>query len=395
NFNTKNDKNSHFQKVNNLTHLGYKIIESKLDFELPFESINFESGLKFSKTENNSNIKYFNLLPNPVLIDSKSNEFNYKEYNYAIYVGADKKLSEQWSVKAGLRYEYTQNEGFTPKNNVMNKNYYGKLFPTFYANYKLNAQNNFSLSYSKRIDRPNFRALNPFKWYDNPYYYSEGNPALSPSFLENIEFKYSHKSYIFSAYYIHSENDYGQYVLPYKNGTQGSTYMNYFNTNKYGVQFSMAKQLTNWWYNSSNINGFYAKSNTFDGFTIGQESFGAYLNFNNTFNLNSDKTFNIIINYSQSLPHKTGNKEFYNQYSLDTGLKLNLLNDKLNLSLTLNDILKTSLVKGKVLMKDQTFEFDNYYDTRYLSFEISYSFGNNKVKGSEKEINFEEKNRSN
>lgn len=64
---------------------------------------------------------------------------------------------------------------------------YTRLFPTAYISYKYNYDNIFNLSYSRRIDRPSFWELNPFRFYLNPNSYAEGNPYLLPSIDNNVK----------------------------------------------------------------------------------------------------------------------------------------------------------------------------------------------------------------
>ena len=89
--------------------------------------------------------------------------------------------------KAGIRLEYTRTEGYSKQYNQTDKNDYWKLFPTAYISYKHNQDNVFNLNYSRRISRPGFWSLNPFKFYLNSTTYQEGTPDLRPQISDNIE----------------------------------------------------------------------------------------------------------------------------------------------------------------------------------------------------------------
>jgi len=195
NFTTKNIASNSTQVVKNLSSVDYKIYSGQADLTLNFKKIQLETGAKFSKFSNNSEIGYFNVINGNHIIDpAKSNLFDYNEKNYAAYISASKDLNEKWSVKAGLRYEYSQTSGFSPTTQIKSENNYGKFFPTAYVSYKANQDNQFSINYSRRINRPYFRALDPFRWYSNPNTYYSGNPSLQPSFNHNIEFNYIFKN---------------------------------------------------------------------------------------------------------------------------------------------------------------------------------------------------------
>lgn len=65
--------------------------------------------------KNTSNLEYFRITNgNSVLMPYGNNLFEYKEQNYAAYFSIDKKINEQWSAKAGIRYEYSVIDGYNP-----------------------------------------------------------------------------------------------------------------------------------------------------------------------------------------------------------------------------------------------------------------------------------------
>ena len=65
--------------------------------------------------QNTSDLEYFRIANgNSVLMPDGKNLFEYKEQNYAGYFSIDKKIDEQWSVKGGIRYEYSVIDGFNP-----------------------------------------------------------------------------------------------------------------------------------------------------------------------------------------------------------------------------------------------------------------------------------------
>jgi hypothetical protein len=87
----------------------------------------------------------------------------------------------------GLRAEYTHVSGQQLVYNITNDTSYLQLFPTAYLSYQLNDKNSFEISYARRIDRPSYDQLNPFKFYLDPSTYKEGNPYLRPQTTHVIE----------------------------------------------------------------------------------------------------------------------------------------------------------------------------------------------------------------
>ncbi|UQB67544.1 outer membrane beta-barrel family protein [Epilithonimonas zeae] len=383
------------QIVRNLSSVDYKIYSGQGDLTLNFKNIQLETGLKYSQFSNNSDIGYFNFTNNNYVIDPKrSNLFNYDEKNYAAYISASKDFGEKWSAKFGLRYEYAETKGFSPTTQSSSENNYGKLFPTAYISYKANDNNQFSINYSRRINRPYFRALDPFRWYSNPNSYYAGNPSLQPSFNHNFEFNYIFKSkFNASLYYERSLANFDQ--ITFIDGVSiVSTFHNYYNQDTYGLNLNYTDTFFKIW--ETNLSTSLSYSDTqitkYDAIARNGQSF--YYSANNTFQLNKAKTFFFFANYWQSLPSKGGNNSTKNRYSVNAGIKMSLMEKALQMNLSVNDIFKTSGYRGSVYFKDNMQSFDNYWDARRLTFSVTYNFGNQKVKANNRNVNFEEKNRA-
>lgn len=395
NFTTRNLADNSVQVVRNLSTVDYKIYSGQADLALNFKKIQLETGAKYSQFSNDSDIGYFNLIQGGYIIDpGRSNLFNYKEKNYAAYLSASKDFSEKWSAKAGLRYEYTQTNGFSPTTQTESENRYGKFFPTAYISYKANENNQFSINYSRRINRPYFRALDPFRWYSNPRTYYSGNPGLQPSFNHNIEFNYIFKNR-FSAnlYYQRTVNSFDQITfLDGKDIT--SSYYNYYNQDKYGINLNYTDTFFKIW--ESNISASFSYNETqitqFNAVPKNGQSF--YYSTNNTFQLNKAKTFFLFVNYWHNLPSRDGYSSIRNRASLDAGIKMSLVEKAVQINLSVSDIFKQSGYKADVYFADNTQSFNNYWDARRLILSITYNFGNQTIKSNNRAVNFEEKNRA-
>ncbi|WP_277115489.1 outer membrane beta-barrel family protein [Chryseobacterium sp.] len=395
NFTTRNVADNSMQTVRNLSGVDYKIYSGQADLTLNFKKIQLETGAKYSQFSNNSDIGYFNFTHGNYIIDpAKSNLFDYNEKNYAAYVSASKDLGEKWSVKAGLRYEYSQTNGFSPTTQSKSENNYGKFFPTAYVSYKASQDNQFSINYSRRINRPYFRALDPFRWYSNPNTYYAGNPSLQPSFNHNIEFNYIFKNK-FSAtlYYQRTKNNFDQ--ISFLNGIDLiSTYENYYNQNIYGINFNYTDTFFKIW--ESNISTSFSYNETqitrFNLVPKNGQSF--YYSLNNTFQLNKAKTFMLFVNYWHNLPSRDGSASIKGRASFDAGLKMSFVEKALQVNLSVSDIFKQSGFKADMYFTDNTQSFNNYWDARRMTLSITYNFGNQKVKSNKRAINFEEKDRA-
>ena len=380
--------------INPINH--YRIYSGQADLEKNFSKVKTESGIKFTKLKNDSFFNYYDvndgiLVRNP----EQNNDFFYDENNYAAYISGNYDISKKWSGKGGLRYEFTQLTGVSPNENLTTKSHYGKFFPTLYISYKPNENNAFSLNYSKRINRPSFRDLNPFRYISSAYEYSSGNPYLQPSFTDNVELSYVLKNnFTATAFYNYSKNEWSR-LQRFEGGMKYAIATNFFNQIQTGISLSYNYSKKSWLESNIVVNAFYVTSRTFvDDVVTMPGSYGSDFNVDNTFFLNQSKTFSLMVGVWGNVPYKEGNASYSGVASVYSGLKLNLMEKKLFINLLMNDVLNTEREKSQQYY--QNFSTASYYKlkSRNLSLSVTYKFGNNDVKGAIKQMNFDEKNRA-
>src|SRR5699024_3762887 len=172
NLNSENDK-----KI----QLFYSMIDISLNKD--FADYNFGAQLSNSKTQN------YSIYENPNLEDQNS-RFNYDETIYSGYFSISKDFDEKWSLKIGLRSEYTTTKGNSISLNQITQKDYLEFFPSAYLSYTKNRSNIFTFSYGRRVNRPSYDNLDPFRIYISQYNYQEGNPFLRPAYNNNFELKH-------------------------------------------------------------------------------------------------------------------------------------------------------------------------------------------------------------
>lgn len=354
----------------------------KADMEHPFKKLNLSYGAKMSFTNSVSDVLFYDTISgNPELDPSQSNQFKYTENNQAIYINADKKISEKWNLQMGLRLENTQTKGFSETINQENENNYLKLFPTFYASYKKNENNTFSFNYGKRINRPRFDLLNPFRIYINSNSYSEGNPFLKPSFSNNFELTHSYKEILRTSVFINAiTNGYGVIFtsIPTTN-TQIVTRENYFKSLNYGVGESYSVTLAKWWQSENSIYFLGSKTEfTKNINATPTNSLQADFTTNNTFVLRNSTKFQVDFNYST--PFKNGLYKIGYVSSFDIGIKQDLLNKSLQIAFIANDIFNTSYLKDFTSVVNGVKQvYSQNESNRFVRLSMIYNFGNKKI----------------
>ena len=95
----------------------------------------------------------------------------------------------------------------------------------------------FNLSYSKRIQRPSFERLNPFRFYISPISYQEGNPFLQPQISDNLEVTHTYKGRLISKVFVSYVDDGSFNIIEAEDGDQQRiviTFENFYTAYNYG-----------------------------------------------------------------------------------------------------------------------------------------------------------------
>jgi iron complex outermembrane recepter protein len=166
---------------------------AKIDYEKTFaKGQKLEAGIKTSFVNTKNNAGYFLFQNNDWLIDKlRTNNFTYDENINAAYVSYNFTKGKKWEFNAGMRAEQTVSKGVQKINDSSFTKNYVNIFPTIFASYKINEKQNLSFSFGRRVQRPDYEDLNPFRFYLDQYTYELGNVFLQPHFAYNTEVNYS------------------------------------------------------------------------------------------------------------------------------------------------------------------------------------------------------------
>lgn len=376
-----------------------EVFTSALDFELPLSFANFSFGGRLSFTKNNSDITLLNFDNNAFIINStQSNKFEYKENTQSIYASASKSI-DKWDFKIGLRLENTQTEGESVTLGEINTNDYTQLFPTAYITYNANDNHSYSLNYGRRISRPNYGTLNPFRWFSNSFSFTEGNPFLQPSFTDNFEFAHIFKNNLSTTLYFSRTVDGTDQITLVEEGSniQATVWRNFIEDYSVGFIESYTFDYFDWFESYAQFNAYYTKIDSTIPNTINSQD-GVNFNFSidNAFYFNKDKTFIGELNFWYEAPGVDSVYEISSISNLDAGLKILLFNKDLNLSIQVTDILRTNISTVIGVTNGLEVQYENYYDSRRLRFSATYRFGNKELRSKRRKFsNEEERKRTN
>ena len=276
--------------LNGLLPSRIDIYSIKSDYKRVFrKDMVFEAGVKSSyvKTDNNA---IYSLYDNTAKIwtpdTAISNHFIYKENINAAYVNWQQSI-QKFSLQIGLRAEQTHSSGDQTVKSVSFKKDYTQLFPTAYFTYKTNDDNTFGISYGRRIERPSYQSLNPFRFQLDRYTYEQGNPGLQPQFSNNIEASYNYKGELnFTANYTMTTDIISDVVITLKepgdsNYTTYQTTQNIASQRNIGLGINYSKQLMKSWM----LNVFFnVYNNRYKGVVDSTNIDVSYTSFNASFN---------------------------------------------------------------------------------------------------------------
>ncbi|MFT3979400.1 MAG: TonB-dependent receptor [Ferruginibacter sp.] len=182
----------------------------------------------------------------------KTNHFLYDENIHAAYGSVQQKFS-RWSYQAGLRVENTRytatqlGHGIRPDSSFDND--YASLFPSGFISFDADSNHSFTITASRRLDRPPFQKLNPFTFTINKYTYEKGNPYTRPQFSWNIELSHLYKQKITTTLSYSFIKDYYSQIF-YRDSNNIMVYSTGNVGRAYNIGASVGAQLspTKWWF---------------------------------------------------------------------------------------------------------------------------------------------------
>ncbi|MXN91030.1 TonB-dependent receptor [Flavobacterium sp. Sd200] len=372
------------------------LFSSQADYTGEAKGFAIEAGLRYGNVNADNDFLLRNedtQLPQPTATD---NLFLYDEDVFAGYAGAEKEFGK-WNLKAGLRGEYTKLKGNSVTTAQINTQDYFKIFPTLYAMYKANDNNQIGVSYGKRIIRPQYSSLNPFRLYATPYSYSTGDPRLQPAISHNFSILYTlNNKYNIDLYYNYRKDPAMEITYQdYATNTTITQFTNIDNNADAGVSFNTSFDIFEWWQLSGQVEGGY-RENTFMGpdrqlFT--NNKWYGNGNMNNRFNLSKKKDWLAEASFFYQSPVVSGAYEISGMSSLSCNIKKIFADGKAEVALLFSDIYKGQRQTITTNYSNQYSTADLWNDSQTFRIQFRYRFGNQKLQGKAQKEDSEEKSR--
>ncbi|HEY6162401.1 MAG TPA: outer membrane beta-barrel family protein [Bacteroidia bacterium] len=328
-------------QLHSIVPLSVDIRSGKFDLSKPMgKTIKFECGAKSSLVTTDNDVRYFNVNNGVETIDStKTNHFTYSENINALYADISKEW-KKFSFELGLRGEQTLAKGHQVINDSdFTKNYF-KLFPTMFLSYKINKKNQLDLSVNRRIDRPDYNDLNPFKDFLDPYTYMEGNPFLKPQFTNSAELSYTFME-AFSATVTYSRTtDIIMEVVKQVDSTRTSyaTKDNLDVFENYDLELEIPVPITKWWVSENYFSLMYnAYKGNFQGAELNKSSTSWIFNSQNEFNFKKGWSGEMSFEYVSPMVY--GISRIARQYDLTIGIQKKFYHDRFKIKVSCEDLI--------------------------------------------------------
>ncbi|MGO4877729.1 outer membrane beta-barrel protein [Pedobacter psychrotolerans] len=367
----------------NLTPSHIKIRAAKIDYSLPLNpKTKFDFGIKSSWVVTDNDFRFENQVASHWQNDqSRSNQFIYDENINAVYVNFKHEFKST-GIELGLRAEQTNSEGNSISEQKVAKRSYLDFFPSISINHSVSENNQLGFSYNRRIDRPDYKSLNPFVYFVDLYTFSQGNPFLNPQYTNAFAFSYNYKKKLnISLGYSIIDNLIMDVLLP--DNAKKTLYQTVQNLDKqfsYHLTIGAPTTITQFWNMDNTVTTTY---NQIKSANLGGTD---YNRKKANFTLNSSHSFTLSPSTAAELSGEFTSAQIYGSYAikpyygLDFGLKKSFLAKKLQMKFAFNDILNSRKTRISSALSGLNYNLSQKQESRIFRLSLNYAFGSNSTR---------------
>lgn len=369
--NTRNDGFSNRSNQHTTIGLG------QIDINHNSTKATWDFGAKATQVDTKTN---WSLTPESSTTLGPVERFDYIEQVVAGYARMEGTWG-QWSLASGLRYENTQIERFSTQQALQDLRY-ENWFPELTIAQELMGEQSWGMGYLKKIQRPRYQALNPFRYYLNESNFNQGNPNLVPAIEEKINLFYTiGRAWYFEAYYQQIDN--ALEIISFQdneNQVYRQTDVNILDYYQYSFDVSYTKDLNRNWFTNL-IASAYFISNTFIAEESGGQSEvnstrGLFLQAYNQWSLGPGKgSLEWTNTYISDLV--SGSLDYGNMFESNVSYQRTLIPQTATLSIGVDDLFNTKNVAVRSVYLNQDNNYMPRPESRMFWVALRYGFGDN------------------
>ena len=354
----------------------------KMDYTNPLKNeARIDAGIKSSFVTADNEPRFYDVSNGSSVYDStKSDHFIYDEYINAAYFNYYHEL-KKWSLQAGVRVEHTLAKGNEMVTGQSFSRSYAQLFPSIDILRHLNTNTDLGVTFSRRISRPSYQDLNPFRFFVDPSTYKVGNPYLLPALAYSAELSHIYKQRFITTFnYSITNNVIVVVVQPSTTQKNVSiqTNQNLAHSHYFGFNGSYTIPVFKWWNSINNFDVFYSSyqgdlSNT--RLDKGQPAYDFYTS--NNFTLPHNFIAEVSMSYNSAQVY--GFLNMKSSWALNAGCQKSFYNKMLTVRMNVTDIFRRNIQRATSQFTDYTQRFSNVQDSRQFVLDITYRFGKKNV----------------
>ncbi|GGK57120.1 TonB-dependent receptor domain-containing protein [Rufibacter glacialis] len=356
------------------------------DYVHPFsEKGKWEAGYRSTFERNDANVLATDLNQETgqfVNSVGRTNHFIYDEWVHAVYGNFGNKINK-FSYQLGARLEQTNLVINQVTQKDRNKQDYLNLFPSLFLTYDFSEEQKIQTSYSRRIDRPGTRQLNPFLDISDSLNLRQGNPYLNPEFIDSYEVNYlkfwEHATATVGVFYRRMTDVVQSFRDPFVN-EQGqnatiSTFANIGSGESYGIELTGSATLTPWWRVNANASGFNYRLNAEEQGLANSSRISWTGRLNSNFTLPFKTEVQLSANYRSPTVTLQGERSEFFMASLSA--RKEVLGGKGNIILRVQDLFNTMRFDSYTYIAGELEERSRYKPQSQIVYVgFSYRFGN-------------------
>ncbi len=357
-------------------------IRLNMDYTLPLsEKIMFETGLQSDGKFSGTDYEYLQYFPDSNKWISDSSMTDHMDFQHTVN-GLYGMLGIQFkgiSIKGGLRVEMSKRlltEKRTQKTYQCDEI---NLFPSLHVSREMKHGQQLSLSYSRRVNRPNEWMLIPSVSSTGRNMLQMGNPELLPDFTHSIQLGYALQNDILllstELFTLITENS----IVNSTSERDGVYYQSYENLRQEtatGLELMTNINLKPWWRMNINASAYYntLEGTLHTGYRVDNQSFMWNGSFRTTFIVKKTYLEFLAIYYGPSILAQGKSQDFY---YFDFFLKRSFLNRSLTIALRSHNTFDSGIYiedsqganfkahtwfkyEGPTFMMTLTYKFNNF-----------------------------------
>ncbi len=329
-----------------------------------------------------------------------SNQLTYHQQVYALYSEISFPFGEILEFKAGLRYQRTAlGTVFSNALGLPSPPGYNSFFPSVFFSKKLNNHNQlFKLSFSRRLEPPDYRDLDPYINVTDPNNLTRGNPYLLPETADRLEFGYSTTyekvgSFAFTAFYKTSNNDIQPYSVLYPSFTVGNVVyknVNVITSQNVGFEEDLGFNifanfhLTDRWEARSNTTLFHRYTTNYINRGLNAQSWNYRININVNYTLENNFNAEFSGNFNSARNEVQGHFPSFTSYLL--GLRKSFWKQKGSLAFIAGNFLNKNITQTSSISGiNFSTQSERIIPFRTFGLNFNWKFGNLKFKKSKED----------